>query len=89
MFVSMFVRIKHQHEKMNTPTPAVIVGRACVIRASSRALVCGFTLPSFRDFVVLSKVFVFAIVVSSVPITGARQMSQFLLFNKACELHKR
>ena len=49
--------------------PAIIVGRACVIRASSRALVCGFTLPSCRGFVVLSKVFVFAIFVSSVLIT--------------------
>ena len=49
--------------------PAIIVGRACVLRASSRALVCGFTLPSCRGFVVLSKVFVFAIFVSAVLIT--------------------
>ena len=48
----------------------VIVSHPCVIRASSRALVCGFTLPSCRGFGVLSKVFVFAIIVSSVLITG-------------------
>ena len=50
--------------------PVAIVGCACIIWPSSCALVCGFTLPSCRGFVVLSKVFVFAIIMSSVLITG-------------------
>ena len=60
----------HRKLKNITVAPAVIVGRARAKRASSHALVCGFTLPSCRGFGVLSKVFVFAIIVSSVLITG-------------------
>ena len=51
--------------------PAVIVGRAWVIRASSRALVCGLLCHLVEAFFVLSKVFVFAIMVSAVLTTGA------------------
>ena len=51
--------------------PAVIVGHAWVIRASCRALVCGLLCHLVGAFFVLSKVFVFAIVVSAVLTTGA------------------
>ena len=51
-------------------TPAVIVGRACVIRASSRGPRCCFSRHFVEALLSLVKCLYFAIIVSFVLITG-------------------